>query len=87
MEKVSEEISRVEVADDLHVCPRCGYQRGFHLSFIARQGTDSLSLILICPNCGARFDIGQIVWPPPPGEEAGIPARGRRSRARVPAQR
>jgi len=59
MEGVSEEISRVEVAEDFHVCPRCGHQRGFHLSFIARQGTDSPSLILICPDCGARLDIGK----------------------------
>ncbi len=59
MEGVSEEIGRVEVTEDFHICPSCGYQRGFHLSFIARQGTDSSSLILVCPDCGARLDIGK----------------------------
>jgi predicted RNA-binding Zn-ribbon protein involved in translation (DUF1610 family) len=53
--------------DELHVCPACGYALGFHTSFISANITrdnpikstrDVHRVILICPNCGARFDIG-----------------------------
>ena len=49
------EARKVEVKDELHACPSCGYKDGFHVSF-RRQG-GSLRIILICPQCSARFDI------------------------------
>ena len=55
MEKVSKEIKPVQVSGEFRSCPACGYARGFHLSF-ERKGTgDSVRVILICPDCGARY--------------------------------
>ena len=55
-EKVEEEIKRVEAGEEFRVCPACGYERGFHASFL-RDGAD-YRIVLICPNCGARRDVG-----------------------------
>ena len=55
-EKVSEEIKQVEPGDEFRVCQNCGYERGFHVSFL-RDG-DEHRIVLICPNCGARRDSG-----------------------------
>ena len=52
---------------ELSVCPACGYALGFHTSFIsenAEKGNpvkstrETYRVILICPECGARFDVG-----------------------------
>ncbi len=84
MEKVSAVISRVEVGDDFTTCGACGYGRGFHASFIPRQDRDSLVLILVCPSCGARFDIGQVVWRRPGrAKKAKAPGGGRGARRRA----
>ncbi len=62
MDEVSNGITELEVADELHVCPGCEYQRGFHVSFIKRQERpDALRLVLICPGCGGRFDIARSI--------------------------
>lgn len=53
---VSEQIRRIELDEEFRVCPSCGYERGFHSSFL-RAG-ESHKIILICPNCGARYDVG-----------------------------
>jgi len=67
---VSAEITAIKPGDDLHICPGCGYQYGFHLSFIrlnapkdgkispVKSTRDLYRIILICPECGARFDAG-----------------------------
>lgn len=55
-EKVEEEIRRVDAGGEFRVCPACGYERGFHVSFL-RDGAD-YRIVLICPNCGARRDVG-----------------------------
>ena len=57
MSKVSEEITDVEVKEEFRVCPACDYERGFHVSF--RPEDAKLRLVLICPSCGARYDIGR----------------------------
>ncbi len=53
--------------DELHTCPACGYALGFHTSFVsANAGRDNpikstrevYRVILICPECGARYDVG-----------------------------
>ncbi len=82
MEKVSAVISRVEVEDDFRTCAGCGYARGFHVSFIPRQDRNSLVVILVCPNCGARFDIGQVVWRHPGRAKAKASRGGRGARRR-----
>ena len=65
--KVSDEITPVKVEDEFHICPECGYQLGFHTSFLranAGRGSpvkstrDLYRVILICPECGARYDPG-----------------------------
>jgi predicted RNA-binding Zn-ribbon protein involved in translation (DUF1610 family) len=56
-----------QVETELHVCPDCGYERGFHVSFAniaaakdnpVKSTRDVFRVILICPECGARFDVG-----------------------------
>ncbi len=43
--------------EELRMCPSCGYERGFHLSFFPREG-GGMSIRMICPNCGQSYDIG-----------------------------
>jgi hypothetical protein len=61
------EISAIAVEKELHICPACGYERGFHSSFVSTAGDrdstvrstrDVCRVIIICPECGARYDIG-----------------------------
>jgi transcription elongation factor Elf1 len=42
--------------EELRVCPSCGYERGFHVSF--RRVKKKVNIRLICPNCGQSYDIG-----------------------------
>jgi len=56
---VSPEIRKSDPGEDFHRCPNCGYSRGFHCSFArAAEGSARYRIILICPECGTRFDIG-----------------------------
>lgn len=59
------EITVLPVEEELHACPLCGYRLGFHVSFIRaiRENTGTAArelfrVILICPECGARYDAG-----------------------------
>jgi hypothetical protein len=61
------EITTLSVEDELHSCPACGYALGFHTSFLKvnpnkerpiKSTRDVYRVILICPECGARYDIG-----------------------------
>jgi hypothetical protein len=57
-------IERIDVEQELRACPACDYERGFHASFIREKapGDDkALRVVLICPSCGARYDIGLFV--------------------------
>ena len=64
---VSTEITTLIVEDELHICPACGYEFGFHTSFInmnaekdnpVKSTREVFRVILICPECGARYDVG-----------------------------
>jgi predicted RNA-binding Zn-ribbon protein involved in translation (DUF1610 family) len=64
---VLREIKNIKIEDELHVCPTCGYELGFHTSFLklysgkdspVKSTRDVYQVILICPECGARFDVG-----------------------------
>ncbi len=64
---VSTEITTLSVEDDLHICPACGYEYGFHTSFInmnaekdnpVKSTREVFRVILICPECGVRYDVG-----------------------------
>ncbi len=46
---------QVSIEKELHICPQCGYEDGFHTSFV-RRTKDQCNIILICPSCHARFD-------------------------------
>ena len=61
------EIKMLKPVDDLHICPACGYALGFHTSFVnvsankdnpIKSTRETWRVILICPECGARFDVG-----------------------------
>jgi len=42
--------------DEFRVCPSCGYGRGFHVWL--RQEGEAFRIGLICPSCGASYDVG-----------------------------
>ena len=61
------EITSLTVEDELHICPSCGYALGFHTSFLnsnavknnhIKSTREVYRVILICPECGARYDVG-----------------------------
>jgi hypothetical protein len=54
--KASSDITMIELAEEFRICPQCGYELGFHSSFL-RSG-EGYRIILICPECGARYDVG-----------------------------
>ena len=64
---VVSEIKTIKIEDELRICPACGYELGFHTSFLKlNAGKDSpvkstrevYQVILLCPECGARYDVG-----------------------------
>ena len=61
MSEVSENIRAIDVKEEFRVCPSCEYQRGFHVSFVPDAGNRQLQLVLICPSCGARYEIGKFI--------------------------
>lgn len=42
------------------ICTRCGYGRGFHVSF-EPGGGGSARLVLICPSCGQSYRLGWLL--------------------------
>jgi hypothetical protein len=60
------EIKCIKVEGEFRICPSCGYEYGFHTSFIDIAGKSNpvkstanvFRVILICPDCGARYDVG-----------------------------
>jgi uncharacterized Zn finger protein len=54
--KASEEIIKIGLEEEFRICPQCGYELGFHSSFLRAE--EGYRIILICPECGARYDVG-----------------------------
>lgn len=54
--KASEEIVKVEIGEEFRICPQCDYELGFHSSFLRAEV--GYRIVLICPECGARYDVG-----------------------------
>ncbi len=50
----------IQPEGSISACPACGYQDGFHVSFNFENNSREGQIILICPACHQRFDIG---WP------------------------
>ena len=61
MGEVSENIRAINVKQEFRVCLSCEYQRGFHVSFLPDAGNTQLRLVLICPGCGTRYEIGKFI--------------------------
>ena len=59
MSDASEHIKPVAVEDEFSACPECDYANGFHVSFVKKPGATALTLVLSCPSCAARFDVGK----------------------------
>jgi hypothetical protein len=45
--------------DEFRKCDNCEYNRGFHSSLLREDGR--YRVILICPECGTRYDVGWCV--------------------------
>lgn len=45
----------IKIEQELHRCPNCGYEDGFHTSLV-RTKKETCKIILICPSCHARYD-------------------------------
>ncbi|HUU74886.1 MAG TPA: hypothetical protein VMW63_02225 [Methanoregulaceae archaeon] len=55
---ISEEIRHVTINQEFHICQVCGYDRGFHTSLIRiSSGHPHFRHIMICPECGTRYDV------------------------------
>ena len=65
---VLSEIKNIKIDDELRVCPACGYEFGFHTSIlklnagknppVIKSTREVYMVILLCPECGARYDVG-----------------------------
>jgi len=51
-------IKGLQAQGELHECPSCGYQDGFHVSFLWGKKSGKGEVYLICPNCHSRFRLG-----------------------------
>ena len=56
------------IQDVFEACEQCEYDRGFQIALIKRRadagstlGREKLRIILVCPQCGQRYDIGWAV--------------------------
>jgi hypothetical protein len=69
------DITTIRAGGEFHICPACGYELGFHTSFICanadkenpvKSTREVYRVILICPECGARYDVGwRVTFPEP----------------------
>jgi hypothetical protein len=52
-------IEKIKPQGEIYTCPSCKYTDGFHVSFKVSEGiSKNAEIILICPNCHQRFNIG-----------------------------
>jgi transcription elongation factor Elf1 len=49
------DIIEKDVDGEFHVCEKCGYELGFHVSFVKKKG--DFEIVLICPNCEQRYRV------------------------------
>ena len=60
MANKSDEPRRLEMGEELSMCPDCGYTRGFHSIFKRAAVNGDMDWMLQCPNCGLKFDVGLV---------------------------
>jgi predicted RNA-binding Zn-ribbon protein involved in translation (DUF1610 family) len=53
-----EAVGDIERRGEVYLCPACGYEDGFHVSFQFAAKGRRAEIYLICPNCHRRFRIG-----------------------------
>ena len=53
-------MKQIKPEGSIYACPACGYEDGFHVSFNFKNDSGKGEIILICPACHQRFEIG---WP------------------------
>lgn len=61
------DIQILKAENEIRICPACGYEYGFHTSLLnvnadkvirVKSTREAYRVILICPECGARYDAG-----------------------------
>ena len=57
MSAKGDDVHTINLGDGLTVCPECGYTNGFHVTFV-RQDDNNVKIVLVCPSCSAKFEIG-----------------------------
>jgi RNase P subunit RPR2 len=53
---IVEEVIEKLIGNKFHICDKCRYERGFHVSFERKD--DHHEIVLICPSCGQRYRVG-----------------------------
>lgn len=53
---VSKEVQPTILEEEFRICPACGANRGFHISFV-RKENEIINIVLICPECGKRYSV------------------------------
>ena len=56
--KTNDEITSIKPEGSIRQCPVCEYNDGFHVSFQMADNMKEGEIILICPNCHQRFQMG-----------------------------
>lgn len=53
------------IQDVFEACEKCEYDRGFQIALLKRRadagttlGGEKVRVILVCPQCGQRYDVG-----------------------------
>ena len=52
------EVQKLKGEGNISTCPVCGYSDGFHVSFEMTNDNKNGQIILICPECHRRFQLG-----------------------------
>ncbi len=50
------EVITKKIGKEFHICDKCQYENGFHVSFESSNGGHEI--VLICPSCGQRYRVG-----------------------------
>ena len=57
MSAKQDDVQTIDLGNGLTVCPECDYTNGFHVTFV-RQADTTVKIVLVCPSCSAKFEIG-----------------------------
>ncbi|NIQ39265.1 MAG: hypothetical protein GTN81_11820 [Proteobacteria bacterium] len=54
-------VTERKINREFHICDKCQYENGFHVSFESKDGYHEI--VLICPSCGQRYRVGWKMTP------------------------